>query len=364
MAKNTGASYDDLATAFRHQNFDPLYFFYGDEGYLIERLQELLIEHALPPAQHDFNLDIVYGSDATPAQLLALCQGYPVMAERRVVVVREFEQVGTGLSSTNRDQFKERFKAYAQHPNPHAVVLLACTKRPNLSAHPYRALKKHATWAEFRSLYDREVPQWIQRFVRDEGREISPQALQMLADYVGNDLQAMASEVEKLVTYAGDRTRITDDDVLTASGQTREANVFDLQSQVGEGKLRAAHATADRMLQQANNPRGEALKIVAILSAYIDKLWKLQADDAPTSKYDVAKYIGVPPYFAPEYVQAARRYSYRAIERSYRALLAADYELKGGSSHDPKLILALLLRQLIPDAPRTRSRAKSASRGG
>jgi DNA polymerase-3 subunit delta len=343
MAKDTGLSYDDLATAFRHENFKPLYFFFGEEGFLIDELQELLIENALEPEQHDFNLDVIYGSEAEASRVLSVCQGYPAMAARRVVVVREFEKL-----ENNR-----QFKSYAENPNPQSIVLLACTTKPNLSAHPYRALKKEAAWSWFRPLYDNEVPGWIKKYVGGQGYDIEPQAVQMLADYVGTDLQSIASEIEKLITFAGDADRLTADHVLAASGQTREFNVFELQNAIGEGRHADAMQIVDRLLQQASNPRSEAIMIVAVLNGYFDKIWKLQTADAQRmGKYDLAGHIGVNPYFVEEYKQAARGYTRRAVAQGYQALLAADFELKGGSSRDARVVLTLLLRRLLPPKAR------------
>lgn len=342
MAKDTGLSYKQLATAFRHQNFKPLYFFYGEESFQMDELQELLMEHAIAPSQRDFNLDIIYGSEAEASQVLGLCQGYPVMAERRVVIVREFEKL-----ESNRE-----FKNYAQQPNPQAVVLLVCTTKPNLSAHPYRALKRNAAWSHFKPLYDNEIPGWIQEHVRAQGYDIEPKAVQMLADYVGTDLQRAASEVQKLITFTGGRDTLTANDVLDASGQTREFNVFELQSAIGEGRYGDATRILNRILQQASNPQSEAIMIVAVLNAYFDKLWKLQVPTAGRmSNTDVARRIGVSPYFATEYVVAAKRFNRTSIARAFSALLAADYELKGGASRGPKLILTLLLRRLMPRVP-------------
>lgn len=338
MAKK-GHTYEQLATAFRHRNFKPLYFLYGEEDFLIHELQQLLIDHALTPEERAFNLDIVYGSEAEAEQVLSFCSGYPVMAERRVVVVREFEQL-----KGNR-----RFKDYAEHPNPSAVVLLACTSRPNLSAHPYRALKQHAAWAEFKPLYDNQMPGWIKARVEAQGCQIEPEAVQMLADYVGTDLRTAAGEIEKLITYAGGRTTLTGEDVVEASGQTREFNVFELQRMIGERKRAEALRVAERMLQQASNPRGEALMIVAVLTAYFTKLWKLRVCRRRNmSERAMARHVGVSPYFIKEYLFSLRRFSPRAIEEAFAALLAADYELKGGSKRGERLIMALLLRRLVP----------------
>ena len=345
MAKS-GLSYEQLDTAFRHKNFKPLYFLYGEETFLMDELQATLIEHAVAPHERDFNFDLVYGAEANAQEVLALCSGFPMMAERRVVVVRGFEKL-----KDNR-----LFTSFAEHPNPSAVVLLLCDGKPNLSAHPYRALKKHAAWGHFKPLYDNQMPGWIEKRAKRLGHRIEPQAVQMLADYVGTNLQAAVVELDKLITYAGGRPTLTADDVVHASGQTREFNVFELQKAIGEGRYADAQRIAERLLSQASNTRGEALMIVSVLTSYVTKLWKLTScRDQRLSNKEMARRIGVNPYFIKEYVVSLRRFPPAALERAFAALLSADYELKGGAHRDERLILALLLRRLVPEAEPTRA---------
>ena len=339
MSGKTGLSYQQLETAFQHENFEPLYFLYGEEQFLIDELQDCFLKHALNPSERDFNLDIVYGAEAEATSVLALCAGYPVMAARRVVIVRDFEKL-----KGNR-----QFKDYAEKPNPSAVVMLICGDKPNVSAHPYRALRRHAAWSRFKTLYDNEMPGWIKQRVEAQGYRIEPKAVRMLSNYVGTDLRSAAAEIEKLTTFAGRRGQITGEDVVRASGQTREFNVFELQEALGQGRYTDALRTADRMLQQASNASSEAIMIVAVLNAYFTKLWKLLACQGQRlSKQALAKRIGVSPYFVKEYQISLRRFGPEDVEQAFSALLAADYELKGGSNRDERLIVTLLMKRLIP----------------
>lgn len=332
---DTGLAYEQLETAFRNDNFKPLYFLFGEETFLIDELQRMLVEGALTPAQHAFNLDVVYGAEAEAGAVLSLCAGYPAGAERRVVIVRDFDKL----------RGNRAFKEYAERPNPHAVVLLACASKPNLSAHPYRALREHAAWGHFKALYDNEVPGWIKRRAEAAGCRIEPQAVRMLAEYVGTDLRAIDSEVEKLRVFAGERDVLTGDDVIRASGQTREHNVFELQKALGEGRPYDALRVAGRMLRRATNAQGEALMIVAVLTSYVTKLWKVPRGARRMSNNKLASIVGVSPYFVQEYVAGARRFGPAGLRRAFSALLAADYELKGGAARDPRLVITLLLRQ-------------------
>ncbi len=334
-------SFDDLTVAFRHGNVKPLYFFYGDEGFLMDELQALLIEHALRPGERDFNLDLFHGPDADARQVLAACMGYPVMAERRVVVVRSFEKLAENRA----------FKEYAERPNPTAVVLLLCTGKPNLSAHPYRALREHAVAVEFKPLYDRQMPGWIDSRARTLGVKMEPGAAQMLAQEVGTDLRTAAVELDKLVAYIGGRTNVTEEDVLTAGGHLREFNVFELQKAVGEGDRVRATAIVERLLQQASSRRGEALMVVTMLSRYFLKLRKLSTSlSRNVSPNELARHIGVPPYFLKEYQFALRHLGPATVRRAFEALLAADYELKGGAERDERLVLLLALGRVFGPA--------------
>lgn len=344
MAKREGLEFDQLRTAFQHENFEPLYFLYGEETFQPSQLQDLLLENALTKAEREFNLDIVYGAEAEAGSVLSLCAEFPVGARRRVVIVRDFDKL-----KGNR-----AFTEYAEQPNPQAVVVLVCGRKPNLSAHPYRKLREEAAWAHFETLYESDVPSWIKKHAKAKGHAIEPRAVERLADYVGTDLRAIDSELEKLVTFAstrdGEERRITADDVLRASGQTREFNVFELQSAIGEGRRADAQRIADRMLRQVSNPKSEAIMIVSVLNAFFRKLWKLPpgAEARRLSNKDVARRAGVSPYFAREYVEARRRFGPEALARAFSALLAADYELKGGSRRSAALVVTLLLRRLLP----------------
>jgi len=338
----TGASFDDLATGFRHGQFAPLYFFYGEEGWFMDELQRLAVEHAVAAHERDFNLDVVFGPEASAQAVLAQCAQFPMMAERRLVVVRGFEKLdGNDL-----------FKGYAEAPNPQAVVLLLCNAKPNVAAHPYRALRERAVWSHFEPLKDRQLPGWVEQRFRSRRIETEAGAAQVLAEMAGPDLRALAGEVDKLVTYVGDRKRVTRDDVLRAAGHSAEQNPFELQSALGRGDVPAALAIADALLAQAGNRASEAIRIVALLSAYVTRLWKLTgclASGVPESQW--AGQIGVSPYFLRDYVPPARRYGEAGIRRAFEALLAADLELKGASHRDERLILTLALRRAAAPSP-------------
>jgi DNA polymerase-3 subunit delta len=330
--------YIQLKTAFESQNFQSLYLLHGEERWFIDQLQEVMLKHALQPHEKDFNLDILYGHEVDVQTALNACQSFPMMAQRRVVVIRDFDRMKDNTL----------FKGLAEKPNPACLVFLVCAGKPNMSHHPYRAIKGSGTVVEFKALFPNQVPRWIETLARERGFALEPKAVQMLAEYVGSALASVGAELDKLATYVGDREIITAEDIVQASGQTRDFNVFELQRAIGERQIdRALHIT-ERLLQQSSNPTGESNMIVAVLSKFFTKLWQLasmQAGRIPEK--EMARAIGVSPFFLKEYLACLRRYDVRAIDRALFALLAADFELKGGSQRSDRLILNLLFRNIL-----------------
>jgi DNA polymerase-3 subunit delta len=330
--------YIELRSAFRSRNFDPVYLLYGEERYFIDRLQETLLEFAIEPHEKDFNLDILYGSEVDAQTALGACQAFPMMAARRVVIIRDF------------DKMKENglFKALAERPNPSCVVLLVCSGKPNMSRHPYRALKEKARAVEFKALYPNQVSRWIETLGKERGFALEPKAVQMLADYVGSSLSALSTELDKLATYVGEREVLTAEDVVQASGQTRDFNVFELQRVVGERRYEDALMISERLLQQSSNQRGESNRIVSVLTSFFIKLWQLTGlQSARVSEKQMASTVGVSPYFLKEYLACLRRFDGKALDSAFSALLAADFELKGGSQRSDRMILNLMFRKIL-----------------
>lgn len=338
MAKKD-TSADSIVAEFRSGDFKPLYFFYGDEGFFIDELQELLIRTALQPHEKDFNLDLFFGPEADARNVLAACASFPMMSERRVVVVRAFESLADN----------DLFTAYASGPNPAAIVLLICQNKPNLTKHPYRALNKHAVSVEFSALREWQMPKWLIQRAKKHGLQINEKAAQLLAHEIGTDLRAADNELQKLHVYAGERTTITENDVIEAAGQLREFSVFELQKAVGEIDRRRATAIIDKLLQQAGDERGEAIRIVNILSWYFQKLRLLAGVHAQNlSQEDRAKLLGgMSPYQLKEFKAASAKLGPQRIRRGLKYVLTADSELKGQSTLEPRLILLLTVGRIL-----------------
>ena len=337
-AKDSLDVYQDLMRSFKQQAFKPLYLTYGTESYLPGRLQKHLIDLALDEHERDFNLDVVYGSDTDADAVLTICQLVPMMAERRVVIIRQFEKL------TN----SRRFAAYSKQPNPQTVLFLQYTGKPRFNTDPYRTIKKNAVSASFEPLKGRRVPAFVSKMATQKGCTLADGAAQTLVDTAGTSLATLANELDKLQTFVGERKLITHNDVVQASGQTSEINIFELQDSVGRLNRVTAHRICERLLLSASNARSECLRIVYSLSSYFLRFWRLHGyarERTPLST--IAKEIGTHPFIVTKQQNLLHKWPQGEVTRVLNALLSAETELKGGSQRSPRLIMTLLLNSVF-----------------
>jgi DNA polymerase-3 subunit delta len=313
---------DDLLAG----RFAPVYLFYGSESLLMEEAIQRVIDAALPESARPFNLDFLSGADDDIREILARASAFPMMTERRVVVVRDADRFG--------ERALELLAHYIEQPSPSTVLLLAGTK-PDLRRKAFVALKKKGVSRAFDELRDYQLPEWIDQRVKKRGGTIEGEAARLLATYVGSSLRDIENELDKLFLYTGERTAITRNDVAAVVGFSREYNVFEFQNAIGRRDAGRAVEILERMLE-ANEP---IPLIISSLTNYFAKLW-LIGDQIRrgTKPPEVAALARIPPYYLKDYLQALERYSAEEIEGSFHQLALADQQFKT-SGADVKSIL-------------------------
>lgn len=336
--KDKFPNYDDFLEATKGKKYAPVYLFIGEEDFFSEECVNLIIRDLLTDDTKAFNLDIVYGSKADASQVMAHAASFPMMSDRRVVVIKEFDKL---ICS---DSVKELVSAYIVRPlESTCLVLLA--EKPDFRTKPFTDLKKSGAVFSFNPLYDNQIPAWIAARCKKLGKEVDVEACRLMQAYVGNSLRAIQNELDKLFTYLGERTRVTLEDVADVVGVSRGFTVFDLQNAIGKKNIGEAMKIAKRMIETGEAPQ---LSIV-MLTRYFNLVWKVQDMlKYGASEAEVIAATRISPYYFKDYTEAARRFSSSQIENSFAALLEADIQLKS-TSPDPYHLMEMLVYSLIHD---------------
>ena len=205
-------------------NYQPVYLLMGEEPYYIDLVTDYIMEHALEPDERDFNQNVLYGVDTNCSQIVDMAKGYPMMAERQVLVVKEAQNIRSW----------EPMEHYLEKPMP-TTVLVICYKNGKADRRQkwVQRAEKVGVVLESKKKKDYELPSFIDGYLRSKGATADQKSKQMIADHVGADLSRLVSELDKvLISLPENDRRITPDIVEREIGVSKDFNIFELKNAI------------------------------------------------------------------------------------------------------------------------------------
>lgn len=240
-----------LRVALQEKKFLPAYYLHGEDDYLKEEALRGLVDAAVDPATRDFNLDQRRAADLDAAALASLLATPPMMAERRVVVVRDVAALKKDARAT--------LEKYLRSPPPTDVLLVLISPA---EAKTDKTLASLAVPVDCKPLTGAQIPKWIVSRAEKLGASISAGAVELLQDAAGSDLSALATELDKLASYSSGR-EIDEVAVVAAVGVRRDETPGRLLDAVAMRDTAAALALLPGVLRQ---PKVGAVPLVMALT--------------------------------------------------------------------------------------------------
>lgn len=257
-------SYLEIRKALQQKQYHPVYFLHGAEPYFIDAVADYIEQNVLSEAERAFNLTILYGKDTDHLAVLDSARRYPVMAERQVVIIKEAQEMKS----------LPELAAYVEKPLA-TTLLVICHKYKSLNMNTKfgRLLKEKAQVLEAKPLYDNQIADWIQSYLKGQKRSISTAAAELLGEYLGTELSKIVNELEKLILNLPEGQEISAKDIEENIGISKDYNVFELQKALGTKNI----LQANRIVQYfAANPRKNPLPVViGSLYNFFSKLYML-----------------------------------------------------------------------------------------
>lgn len=319
-----------LERILREKTAGGAFFFFGDEDFLREAAVAQVVAAYLEPATRDFNLDQLRGGDVAGEQLASILATPPMMAEHRVVVVRDAQ----GLSVKAREGVEEAVKS----PPAGTVLVLSAAIPSGSKAKFYDAVKKHAAAVEFASLGPDDAPGWAMETAREElGVELEPEAARALVGGVGTDLGTLSSELRKLAAYAQERKRVTLDDVRAVGGFVPRQDRWAWFDLVAERRFGEALASLPVLLEQGENGVG----LVIGMGGALLRVGLVCAGGQAALERELKPFQR---WMARKTVPQAKRWTLPQLDRAMDELLRTDRLLKSASLTDRQALEELLLR--------------------
>ena len=335
------SSLKTLRDTLRRRSFDGAYYITGEDDYQKEDAVSQLIEAALDPQTRDFNLDVRKAPDLDAETLGSLLSTPPMMAERRVIVVRD-------AGSLKKDA-RKALDQYLSSPAPDLMLILTAASGSKSDA----GLGEVATVLEFDQLSGDRLPKWISHHAtNDLGVRITPEAVDLLQAAVGSDLHQLAAELDKLASFT-QGGEITEDAVSGIVGVRRGETQADLLDAVADRNASRALELVPHILSQ---PKTTAVSVVMALSTQMIAIgWGRARLDEGISRgqltqqyFDLLKETGA---FTGRswgsatavWARAAERWTREAIDLAIEVLLDADVALKESKVSTEEQILATVV---------------------
>lgn len=320
---------------------DPVYLLHGDEDVLKDEAVRALLDAAVDPAARDFNFDSRFAADLDAEAFHVLVNTPPMLADRRAVVLRGVDQLGK-----RKSKLRDELVRYVSAPNPTTVLVLVAAAGED----PDAEIARRATSVALGALEPERVPRWVTHHATKLALQLEPDAMDLLIAAVGNDLSALARELEKLAALAGDRPA-TAADVTALVGVRRGETVHDLVDAALERRAARAAQLVEPVLEQAGM---SGVKVVTLLGTHLVGAALARAErDRGAGRLEDAVFrhlLAARPYGLRGYKDEAARWVrwsglWTAAELSgaLRAALAADRALKGTTVTDDRGIVMQLV---------------------
>jgi DNA polymerase-3 subunit delta len=325
--------FKQLLYSIKNKDFKPIYILHGDEPYFIDKISNVIEENALEEHERDFNQTIIYGRDADLVSLISELKGYPMMSERRLVVLREaqeFKQI-------------EQLESYVESPLD-TTIFVICYKYKTLDSRKKLIKESTKKGIVFKSdkVKEYQLPDWIVNYLKEKGFTVNSKATMLLAENVGNDLSRLVNEIEKLSIILPKGTVITEQHIEENIGISKDYNVFELTNAISKLDVSKANKIVNYF---EHNPKATDLTVVVSnLFKFFTQIMRIHF--FPNKSRDfVANALKVHPFVAGELSQAAGKFPPKKIAANIEILYEFDLRSKGVNSNNVEQ--GELLKELI-----------------
>ena len=333
-------NYREFLADVKLKKLAPIVVLHGDESYFIDLISDFISATTLEESEKEFNETIVYGKDASAENIIAIARSYPMMAEKRVVIIKEAQA------------FKdlEKLEAYFNKPVS-TTILVICHKYGTLDKRKkvFKTLltSKNAKVFESAPQKDVETVEWIKAKFAQKKIQIQEKAAFALLELIGNDLNKLANEIDKMSIALGPGVEIRLEAIADNVGMNRDYNIFELQKALATGNRGRVFKIANYAF--ANPSEFSLPAVTAILYGYFSKLlWANQILERDKSAINNLGYT-VKIFDKKELSDALKIYNFNKCWRNIR--LFQEYDLRGkgvnNGSADQKGLLSELLFKLM-----------------
>ena len=297
------ADFKKILQTLQLRQFAPVYLIDGEEPFYLDQITARFENDILSPAEKDFNLMVLYGKDTEWSDVINACRRFPMFAEKQVVILKDAAQL-KGFND---------LASYIEKPSPTTVLLIEHRfKKVDGRGKMAKLVKEKGFYFTSDKVRDEQMPGWIQTQGREMGFNIGEREAQILATYLGNDLQKIVNEIEKIRINVPDETELSMQLIQKYVGISKEYNVFEFPEALTGGDRDKLY----RMLTYfIANPKAAPMPLlIGSFYNHFNRLYQANFVKGKTDK-EAAAAMGVSPWAVKNIMASAQHWPLQRVER-------------------------------------------------
>ena len=333
----TAITYESVMHDLQQRKFRPVYYLMGDEPYYIDKISDWIAENVLPPEGRDFDQTVLFGSDVNASQIVDAAKRYPMMSEYQVLIVKEAQNVKN----------VEALEKYMKAPMP-STILVLCHKNGTIDGRKreyMKAIQQAGILFESKKLRERDLPGFIERYLKAQEASIDTKSTQMIAEAIGADLSRLTGELDKvLLSLPEQNRRVTPQVVEDQIGVSKDYNAFELRDAIVNRNIEKAN----RIIKYFDeNPKAGGLyALLPMVFNYFQNLMLAFYCPQKGSQEALAKWLDMKsPWGARDYLTGMQNYSGMKVMQIISKIREIDAKSKG--LDNPNTPPGELMKELI-----------------
>tara|TARA_A100001011_G_scaffold397560_1_gene498975 strand:- start:96 stop:1097 length:1002 start_codon:yes stop_codon:yes gene_type:complete len=322
----------DLISSIENGSFSPFYLLSGVEPYFIDQIELKIKDQLIDEESKSFDYSLFYGKEVESTHIIEVAKRFPMISRYHLVVVREAQHL---------DKSIDVIADYLSNPQLNTVLVLcykykAFDKRKKL----YKAAKKTGVIFDSKPLFDSQLGPWISAKLKASNFSTDNVGLQLFGEALGNDLNRIEKEIDKLKIVLTKGTIISPKLIEVHIGFSKDYNNFELYKSLGK---RDFNKCCQIVKYMSENPKNHPLTLT--ISGLYTFFRRVLAYQVIVDKSKASSILGVNPYFLSDYEKAARHFDIKQASKAIHFILEADLKSKGVGvkSGNHKFILQDLL---------------------
>lgn len=322
-------SVKSFSNYFNHSLEERLFVIYGEERYFFDMLLEK-VENAVfkNKADKDLNYHVFYGTESSISDILTACLSFPMIADHKLVVVKEFDKLPV--------IDKESFLKYISNPQSSTILVLIADKFGGNKF--YNDLLNQAVSVNCKTLSNGDVYQWsVERFTAAEIK-FNKDSIAFLIENIGPNLSRLDLEIEKIISFLGSDQLLTIEIVSQITGFAREVNIFNFQKVLAAKDLGTGLKIGYHLLEQ-----GQSLAaILPMVFIFFRRIWIVkQLINKNNSQKEILEMLGGTSYSYRDIFASYGNFSYPHLELIFEKLLEAEFQLKTSQKSSESILTIL-----------------------